>query len=271
MTVKRALPAFDKYYYYSQSVQSPEADVEFLQETFQSLCGYEAKTLREDFCGTFAVCCSWVQSKPFTRALGVDLDSEPIEYGKAHYLTNLNADQKMRLEVEQRNVLDASLPKADLVSALNFSYYCFKDRATLRDYFANVYRTLEPNGLFVIDCFGGGKCHESNEEETEDADLKYSYFWDQDEFDPISHHCMFYIHFKRNGEAKREKVFVYDWRLWTIPELRDILAEVGFKSTHVYWEGDDDDSDGEGNGVFELTKKGEECEAWVAYIAAKKS
>ena len=28
--------------------------------------------------------------------------------------------------------------------------------------------------------------------------------------------------------------FIYNWRLWTVPELRDAMSEVGFAHTQVY-------------------------------------
>ena len=107
---------------------------------------------------------------------------------------------------------------------------------------------------------------EPNEHETEHDD--FSYFWDQDTYNPVTHEAMFYIHFKRRGEKKREKVFTYDWRLWGIAELKDILEEVGFSKSLVYWEGTDED--GDGNGEFTVTEEGEDCESWVAYIVGIK-
>ena len=101
-------------------------------------------------------------------------------------------------------------------------------------------------------------------EETEHEDNNFSYFWDQENYDPITNHAMFHIHFRRHGEAKRKKVFSYDWRLWSIPELRDLLLEAGFSSVKVYWEGTD--TEGEGDGEFTEAKVGEECESWIAYI-----
>ena len=71
-----------------------------------------------------------------------------------------------------------------------------------------------------------------------------------------------------NGQKKNERVFTYDWRMWSIPELRDILFEVGFKKTHIYWEGTT--KAGEGDGNFTRTEKGESCLSWIAYIAAEK-
>ena len=72
----------------------------------------------------------------------------------------------------------------------------------------------------------------SNEEETEHPDEGFSYFWDQDSFDPVSNHAKFYIHFKRRGEARQDRVFSYDWRMWSIPEIRDIMEDVGFREVH---------------------------------------
>lgn len=257
---------FDKYLYYKKSVQSPETDVEFISDTYKELRGKDAKVLREDFCGTFSICCEWVKLKKSHTAIGIDLDPEPIHYGKNNYYSSLTEEQKSRVEVHEKNVMDSSLPKADVVSAQNFSYFIFKSRDVLRSYFENAYKTLNDDGLLIVDCFGGSQCQEANEEETDHGD--FSYFWDQDKFDPITNEALFFIHFKRKGEKKREKVFVYDWRMWSIPEIREVMEEAGFKTTHVYWEGTD--KDGDGNGEFTQVESGEECESWVAYIAAEK-
>ena len=259
---------FDKYYYYQASVQSPEAELDFISKTFNSLRGYEAESFREDFCGTFALCCEWVKSNNNRRAYGIDLDPEPLAYGKKEYFTKLSEDQKNRLSILEDNVMSNKLPLSQIACALNFSYFIFKKRTELKNYFQNAYSTLADDGILVLDCFGGSQCYEANEEETEHEDQDFSYFWDQDSFNPVNNHAQFYIHIKRKGEAKREKVFRYDWRMWSIAEIRDLLEEVGFKSTHVYWEGTDED--GEGDGEYTRTEEGEECEAWVSYIVALK-
>ena len=261
------LAPFDKYYYYKKSVQAPENDIEFLARTYKDMYGKTAKIFREDFCGTHALCCEWAKMSDANLSIGIDIDPEPIEYGQTHYQSELTEEQQNRIEIQKADVLDTELPKADLVCALNFSYMCFKKRAVLKNYFANVYQSLSSDGVFVLDCFGGSKCFEANEEETEYE--KYSYFWDQTNHNPITGNALFHIHFKRKGEKKREKVFTYDWRLWNIPELREILEEVGFKKTTVYWEGTTDE--GEGDGEFNPSEIGEECESWIAYVVAAKS
>lgn len=263
---KKTRQPFDKYEYYLRSVQSPEADVEFMHDTYREIRKKKPKVLREDFCAAFANCCTWVQQGSNYKAYGIDIDQEPIEYGFKNYFTKNTPSQQKRIYILRRNVLETGLPKADIACALNFSYFCFKERTTLLKYFRNTYRSLNKDGIFVLDCLGGKDCQEQNEEETEFDG--FSYFWDQGFMDPITHNCKFAIHFKRKGEKKRRNVFTYDWRMWTIPEICDLLSEAGFKNPTVYWEGTT--RSGEGNGVFKPATKGEECESWVAYIVGSK-
>lgn len=258
--------SIDKYAYYKESVQNPEGDVEFYLETYQALKKKKPKTLREDFCGTFAISCEWVKLGKDFEAYGVDLDPEPLKYGKIHYLSELSSDQQKRLNVYNKNVLAPDLPLTDICVAVNFSYYIFKTRKKLLEYFTNANAHLNKNGLFIVDCFGGGQCQAAIEEET--VHKNFSYYWDQVNFNPITNEAEFYIHFKPKGQKKIEKVFYYDWRMWTIPELREVLEEAGFKKTTVYWEGTN--SKGEGNGIFKPTEQGEECDSWIAYIVAEK-
>ena len=65
-----------------------------------------------------------------------------------------------------------------------------------------------------------------------------------------------------------ERAFTYEWRLWSAPEIRELLLEAGFSKATVYWEGEDED--GEGNGEFLPDEKGEADLAWIAYIVAEK-
>lgn len=257
---------FDKYEYYHRSVQSAESDVVFLRKTYKELRGREPQTLREDFCGTFSLSCEWVKLAPKFEAFGVDLDPEPLEYGRSHNLSNLKADQQKRVHLQEGNVLTSKLPTADLAIAMNFSYFVFKDRDVMKSYFANVYKSLKKDGVFVVDVFGGSQCHDEIEESTDHKSFKY--YWDQTGFDPVTNRALFHIHFKPKGQKKVERVFTYDWRMWSIPELRELMSEVGFKKTHVYWEGTT--KSGEGDGVFTRTEKGEACLSWIAYIAAEK-
>jgi hypothetical protein len=257
---------FDKYSYYNRAVQSPDVDCEFISDCYKEIRGVRPQVLREDFCGAFAVCCEWVRRHKNNRAIGIDLDPEPIHYGQTHYLSQLKAEQKGRVEIVQGSVLTSRVEKADVVLALNFSYYLFKSRLMLRRYFTMARKGLKSKGLFIIDCFGGKDAQEANEESNKFKD--FTYYWDQTNFDPVSNEALFHIHFKLKGEKKRrEKVFSYDWRMWTIPEIREVMMEAGFKRTHVYWEGTTRRGDGDGN--FKRVEKGEECDGWVAYVVGE--
>ena len=54
-----------------------------------------------------------------------------------------------------------------------------------------------------------------------------------------------HIHFKFKDGSRIKKAFSYDWRLWTLPEIREVMEEAGFSNTRVYWE--DEDEEGEGS------------------------
>ncbi len=267
MKKKSEVPiGFDKYDYYFRSVQNPEGDVDFFIQAYKDLKKRKPNSLREDFCGTFAISCEWVSRDKNHTAIGIDLSQEPLDYGLKNYFSKLQPEEQKRLQILNKNVLAKGLPTADIIVALNFSYYLFKKREVLKEYFQNCYKTLKSDGVLIVDCFGGGQCQSAIEEETEHKD--FSYFWDQINFNPITNGAKFYIHFKPKGKSKIEKVFSYDWRMWTIPEIREVMTEVGFKKTVVYWEGTD--TRGGGDGKFSQTEKGDECDAWIAYIVAEK-
>jgi hypothetical protein len=260
-SVKKHKP-FDRYDYYTKAVQSPEVDVEFMQKAYRELRGRKPKVFREDFCGTFALCCEWARKNKEHRSIGIDLDPEPIAYGTKNYLSQLKPEQRKRVSIKRASVLTASGPKADIVAAFNFSFYIFKTRKMLLKYFKQARKNLKKGGLFMVDCFGGKDCQEANVEKTRIG--HFTYYWDQMNFDALRNEAVFHIHFKRKGERLRSKVFTYDWRIWSIIEIRELMMEAGFKKTHVYWEGFD--KKGEGNGIFTRTEEGdEESDGWVAY------
>jgi len=68
--------------------------------------------------------------------------------------------------------------------------------------------------------------------------------------------------------SRINKACTYVWRLWTLPELRELLLEASFARVGIYWEGTD--KDGEGNGEYTLTEHGEADPCYVIYIVAEK-
>ena len=91
--------------------------------------------------------------------------------------------------------------------------------------------------------------------------------WEQASFDPLTADYVCHIHFKFADGSKLKRAFSYHWRLWTMPEIRELLDDAGFSTHHVYWQGTDDD--GEASGEFFLADEGENDPAWIAYIVAE--
>ena len=103
---------FDKYATYQRAVQAADTDVLFIRDTYKEVRGKNPVSLREDFCGTFSICCEWTKLGPQFQATGIDVDAEPIEYGRAHNLPMLTPTQQSRVQIEQADVLNPGLPKS---------------------------------------------------------------------------------------------------------------------------------------------------------------
>lgn len=253
---------------YEQSVQNVEHEVEFLQTTFRELRGRTAHRLREDFCGTAAASCEWVRQGEAFQAIGVDIDPSVLDWGRKNRIGRLPAEDRARVSLIESDVMTVETPPVDLLAAFNFSYFIFDTRDKLRTYFQRAREALADDGLFFIDLFGGGEAHEETREKTKFKELGFTYIWDQAEFHPVTHYMRCHIHFKFKDGSKLKKAFTYEWRLWSAPELRELLEEAGFRKSTLYWEGEDED--GEGNGEFTPDDKGEADLAWIAYIVAEK-
>ncbi len=257
----------DKYDLYQQSVQCPEAEVKLLRKLYKKTRGKKARVLREDFGGTYAVSCEWVKGDKDREAWAIDLDPEPIAWGTANNLTELKDHQKQRVHVVEGNVLDTATPKADIVAAMNFSYFIFKTRDELRDYFKATLDNLADDGILACDMFGGHEVYEDDREE-ETPHNGFTYIWDQHKFNPVTHDYLFHIHFAFPDGSQLKKAFSYPWRMWSIPEVRELMLEAGYSRTDVYWE--QSDEDGDGNGKYKKQEDGDADPAWLAYIVGVK-
>lgn len=257
----------DKYDLYIRSVQSPDVEVAFFDRVFRNHYGHPPLVLREDFCGTALVCYEWVKSRSNRTAIGVDLDPEPLEWGRRKLMPELRGDAARRLRLIEGDVR-TTRAKADIISAQNFSYFCFETRSELRDYFAHARRHLGDEGLLVLDALGGSEVLEDDREEVTSF-RGFKYVWHQVDFDPVSHHCKYAIHFRFKDGSELKNAFRYEWRLWTLPELRELLVEAGFGGVDIYWEATDRET-GDGNGVYRKRERGDADPAWVVYLVAWK-
>jgi SAM-dependent methyltransferase len=255
----------DKYDLYLRSVQDPEGDAARLRRMFERCYGRAPRLLCEDFCGTGALACAWVRSHRCNQAFGVDLDPEPLAWGRRNNLGRLDRDQASRAKLVRGNVRNVHHPPVDVIAAFNFSFYLFKTRPELRAYFEAARGRLRPEGLLVLDAYGGPETQERRAERR--VCDGFTYVWDQAHFNPINHDTTCFIHFRFSDGSRLERAFRYDWRLWTLPELREILADAGFSRSEVYWEGTDRRS-GEPNGTFRPCENAGDDPAWVAYVVA---
>jgi hypothetical protein len=255
----------DVYALYEEAVQDPPGDVALVERIFRSHFGRAPRLLREDFCGTAAMACCWVTRSESNRAWGIDLDPEPLAWGREHHIAQLSEEQAERIVLLRGDVLDTEHDPVDVTVAFNFSYFVFHERAQLVGYFEKSRSRLRDEGMLVLDLYGGGEAQRT-QTETREYD-GFDYVWDQDEFDPIHHRAVNHIHFQFEDGSEIERAFTYDWRLWTIPELRDAPNEAGFAKTEVYWEQTDRKTN-EGNGVYYRAKRADDDPAWVSYIVA---
>lgn len=260
----KAKSKFDKYQVYTEVVQSPGHDARFLRGLYTKLVGHKPVTLREDFCGTHALARAWVELGSEMRGIGIEIDPEPIQYGKERDSAALSQGQLKRLNIVEASVLSPGLPKADIICAFNFSYFCFHSREVLLKYFKRVRVSLNKSGIFVLDIFGGTQHGAPSCDTKRLPGMRYEF--QQEFFDPISNSTRFYLNFYPRGQKAQKKAFTYDWRMWSIPEVRDILKDAGFKTSTVYWEGTA--KNGRGSGRYHPREKGESCQVWTAYIVA---
>lgn len=260
----------NKHDLYQRSVQDPDMEIAFVSRVYKRIYGRVPLTLREDFCGTALFCAQWVKSHSERTATGIDLDKPTLDWGVKHNLAPIG-EPGDRIELLNQNVLDALPPRFDIALGLNFSYWIFKERSVMLEYFRSVHASLAEEGLFVLDAYGGPYSMESMDpDELEHTPVEggFTYIWDQHSFNAVDHSIVNHIHFEFRDGTSLRRAFTYEWRFWTLPELRDILIEAGFSKTTVFWE--DEDDEGEGTGVYRARKRADNGGAWVSYLLAER-
>lgn len=274
MNRKKQLP--DLHYFYEAAVQGVESDLDFAARVFRNKRGHKPLTVREDFCGTAALACEWAKRSPAHRARGVDIDQPTLDWAQKHNLAFL-PEKAVPPELICADVMTAQTPPSDLLFALNFSYCIFKTRPLLRAYFEAARNALNDDGLLILDLYGGTEAIEAKLEPreiekhiaTDGTPIpSFTYIWDQSVYNVIDHHVINHIHFKVPGFGKIEKAFTYDWRLWTLPEIQELLIEAGFRAAEVYLHGWT--RDGESDETYRRRMTYENSLGWVAYIVGIK-
>ena len=264
---RRTAATSDKHELYEKSVQNPEGEAEFVDQVWKERRRRLARHIREDFCGTAVASVEWVKLRKTNTAIAVDIDPEVLNWGRERLSQRLDDDQQTRLTLREADVLKVRTDPVDTVMAMNFSYYLFKTREALGHYFSRVHRALIDDGIFLLDAYGGSDSFLEMQEKRRVEG--FTYIWDQALYNPVTGEAVNHIHYRFPDGSEIKKAFTYDWRLWTLPEIQELLYEAGFSKVTVYWEGTNEET-GEGNDEFKPTRRGEACQGWIAYVAAEK-
>lgn len=219
---------------YELCVQSPAHVVQLVR----AIHGEEPLLLGEDFAGSGAVGRAWVAQSDRHRAWCVDRDARALE----------RCAGVPRIETRVGDVLEEDA-RVEALWVGNFSIGYLHDRGGLLGYLRHVRARIAAGGVFVCDTYGGetaytiGQVHRFHplpEHLAPDGKggWRVRYTWEQREADPLTGMVTNALHFRieRAGviEVELLDAFVYRWRLWSVPELRDAMIEAGFASTGVY-------------------------------------
>jgi hypothetical protein len=214
-----------------------------------------------------ALCAAWCASDARRTATGTDLDEVELAWGAAHVLPAAagGGDAPERMCLLLADVRDDPLAaprlasgwgcafwhdaawkelrarRADVACALN-SAICFMHSREDADRYCRQARAMTAApGIFVMDLQGGATMEKALTQRTRLPSCDY--LWSQDGFDPVSRLISCHIGFRLRGRRGApppptppalRRAFSYRWRLWTLPEVCDMLRQAGFASTHVW-------------------------------------
>ncbi len=282
----RVPPALDKHDLYELCVQSPRHAVPLLR----AIHAGGGRVLGEDFAGTGALSREWCRTVPGGRAIAIDLDESVLERcrakwqaegGDAGAITTIAADLLAPRD-------DLSNLKADVIFTGNFSIGEIHDRPALIAYLKRTLQRLTEGGAFICDTYGGESAFLTGSVErthTPPSPLHAApaarharpqqivYTWEQRDADPLTGRVTDVLHFRlfegKDIVADFPDAFIYNWRLWSVPELRDAMLEAGFARTAVYAQLPDAvDDDGEAY-IRPIEDPAEELDdSFNVYIAA---
>ncbi len=233
----------DRFDCYELCVQGVRWVVPFLR----GLHAHNPRVLREDFCGTAALSREWTADLRGggleASAVGVDLDARILARAAA-----AGTESSIRLvHADAVRIPVVPADACDVIFVGNFSIGYIHTRSLLVDYLRRSAARLSMapaapgSGLMVCDLydspgkFARGMLHRTH---PGPGNQIVHYTWEQREADALTAMVTAALHFRvvADGEviAELPDAFVYRWRLWSIPELREAMLEAGFASTEVH-------------------------------------
>jgi SAM-dependent methyltransferase len=266
-------PLPDRHALYEVAVQGVDWDLDFLERVWRYRHpGRSPRLFREDFCSTAALATAWALRGRDREAWAVDLDPEPLAWAREHRLKYVR-EVAARVHLVHGDVRRARRPLVDVACALNFSWWVFHERADLVRYLRAARAGLKPGGVLVLNMFGGSTAERTLSERTRkraengpDGEMLpgFTYIWEHARYNAADRRLLAYIHFELRDGRKIRKAFTYDWRMYTLPELRDAAIEAGFREFEVWSEGWDEKKK-RGNGTLYRRKTLDNSDTWIGY------
>ncbi|TPX69270.1 hypothetical protein SpCBS45565_g02601 [Spizellomyces sp. 'palustris'] len=234
----------DRHRCYMEAVQLPSAEVHNLVNLYSELRSessaprHRPTILREDFCGTAILCREWCKGSVEHEAWGVDLDPNVIKYAKERTLGSDGGPESERVNVVVGNVLSdrntLSVPKVDIIAGLNYGINYFKKRPDLMVYLRNCREGLADGGTLIVDLFGGATVSSTGGRLFERRYSDFTYYFEQKPYDALTNTSKVHLHFRFDDGSWLKNAWTYDFRAYTIIEIREAMMEAGFRSTHVW-------------------------------------
>lgn len=243
---------------YRAAVQHPLAEIAFCQRVFRRHHNHDPLLLREDYCGTAAVADAWARSHPDRQAMAIDHHGPTVRWARRTWADNPD------LHLLEADVLAVHGPRVDITCALNFSILIHHHRPALLRYLRHARRGLRPGGLLILDLYGGpGAMRPGTESRpvTPDHGDPFTYHWEQASYDPVTARTRCRIHFTCADGHQHRNAFRYDWRLWTPPELLDVLRDAGFSRT-TFW------TDPDASGRCRPVRRMPPADNWIGYLVS---
>ncbi|KAL2918206.1 hypothetical protein HK105_202133 [Polyrhizophydium stewartii] len=194
-----------------------------------------ARTFLEDFCGTAVLADAWAGMHATHEAFGIDIDPAVIAHARAQTLQHAHS---ARVHVSVGNVLEPTaaygVPPVDLIAALNYGVFYHHRRADLVKYLRRCADALNHGGVLIVDCFGGARVSSVEGRLFKRRFSDFTYFFEQKPMDALSSIVHVHLHFRFDDGSWLKNAFTYEFRVYTIREIREAMLEAGFARTFVW-------------------------------------
>jgi hypothetical protein len=221
---------WNRFDLFELAAQDPPREARFLE----AVHGGRPRRLADDFSGPGGIARAWVALSHDHEAVCVDIDGQPLEHARERAERDLR-DAARRVSYHWGGVVEAP-GRVDVIAALNFAAGELHTRPELMTYLRHALARLEAGGVLVLDTYGGSDAWQPGVQEVrlDTPDGAVVYEWEQIEADPLTARVRNAMHFRLPDGRRLDDAFEYDWRLWSVAELRDALREAGFRRTEVY-------------------------------------